>query len=93
MQLKCIELWLLAFNLILARSFQILLVAKDFEILDQETINITKLLNDKSNSINFDNHFKKRMDSSAGSEKEFNIKINNTRNEKEKFLLKKRSTT
>jgi hypothetical protein len=33
------------------------------------------------------------MDSSAGSEKEFNIKINNTRNEKEKFLLKKRSTT
>ena len=34
MQLKCIELWLLAFNLILARSFQILLVAKDFEILD-----------------------------------------------------------
>ena len=30
------------------------------------------------------------MDSSAGSEKEFNIKINNTRNEKEKFLLKKR---
>ena len=55
------------------------------EIIDDDTLQLTKLLNDKSNIL--DQHLlKTRPDSGRGSEKEFNIKINNTRNEKEKLL-------
>lgn len=60
------------------------------DIIDNDTLQLTKLLNDKSNIL--DKHLlKTRPDSGRCSEKDFNIKVNNTRNEKEKLLQKKRS--
>lgn len=55
------------------------------DIIDDDTLQLTKFLNDKSNIL--DQHFlKTRPDSGRCSEKDFNIKINNTKNEKEKLL-------